>query len=285
MPPRSQPLEPVRSAIARQIRGVFREPDGSYVHISRDGPGLFGPRAIIHRVHGDVTTMMIGGVSALLLQMLHPIALTGVWEHSRFRDDMSGRLRRTSAFIAVTTYAARAQAEADIARVKAIHERVRGLGPDGTPYAASDPELLAFIHTAEALSFLGAFMRYRDPLMPVSEQDRYAAEIGEIALALGADPVPVTRAGLERHLREVRPVLRADARTAAARRAVLGQKPPSAAMGPFQALTFQAGIDLLPGWARAMHGFDASRLGRPLLRAGAGGLAATVRWAMRAQAT
>ncbi|STW22640.1 histidine kinase [Klebsiella variicola] len=41
----------------------------------------------------------------LLLQMLHPLALAGVWDHSRFREDIFGRLRRTSQFISATTFA------------------------------------------------------------------------------------------------------------------------------------------------------------------------------------
>jgi uncharacterized protein (DUF2236 family) len=67
-------------------------------------PGLFGPRSAIWQVHGDFTSMLCGGVSALLLQMLHPLALAGVWDHSNFRDDIFGRLRRTSQFISATTF-------------------------------------------------------------------------------------------------------------------------------------------------------------------------------------
>ena len=64
-------------------------------------PGLFGPDSVIWRVHGDFTSMMCGGISALLLQMLHPAALAGVWDDSNFREGMMGRLLRTSPFIAV----------------------------------------------------------------------------------------------------------------------------------------------------------------------------------------
>src|SRR3546814_3700279 len=82
--------------------------------------------------------MMIGGVSALLLQMLHPGVLAGVWDHSNFRSDMLGRLRRTAQFISGTTYGSREQALALISRVKAIHDHVHGQLPDGTPYSAQD---------------------------------------------------------------------------------------------------------------------------------------------------
>jgi hypothetical protein len=71
-------------------------------------------------MHGDVTTMMVGGIAALLLQMLHPGVLSGVWDHSNFRGDMLGRLRRTARFISITTYAGRKDAEAAIAKVRAI---------------------------------------------------------------------------------------------------------------------------------------------------------------------
>ncbi len=81
-------------------------------------PGLFGPQSAIWQVHGDFTSMLCGGISALLLQMLHPLALAGVWDHSRFREDILGRLRRTSQFISATTFATTPDAERLIAKVQ-----------------------------------------------------------------------------------------------------------------------------------------------------------------------
>jgi uncharacterized protein (DUF2236 family) len=112
--------------------------------------------------------MLIGGVAGLLLQMLHPAVLAGVWDHSNFRTDMPGRLRRTARFIALTTYAGHEDAVAAIARVRNIHNRVSGVLPDGTLYAANDPALLAWVHLTETTSFLDAWIRYarrqpRDP--------------------------------------------------------------------------------------------------------------------------
>lgn len=103
--------------------------------------------------------MMVGGISSLLLQMLHPAVLAGVWDHSNFRTDMHGRLPRTARFIAWTTHGGREEAEAVIARVRNIHDRVGGTLPDGTPYAANDPALLAWVHVTEATSFLNAWRR------------------------------------------------------------------------------------------------------------------------------
>lgn len=80
--------------------------------------------------------MMAGGLAALMLQSLHPLALAGVWDHSAFRTDTLGRLRNTTAFVNRTTYAPRATAEAAIERVLDIHHRVRGAWPPtGAPTA------------------------------------------------------------------------------------------------------------------------------------------------------
>ncbi len=157
-------MEAVRAAIEKQVLSLtglalggvdFENPPGD--------PGLFGPQSVIWQVHRDFTPMLCGGVSALLLQMLHPLALAGVWDHSNFREDMIGRLRRTSQFVSVTTFGPTAEAERLIAKVKAIHLRVTGVGSDGTPYAASDPALLTWVHVAESSRFLASHLRYRNP--------------------------------------------------------------------------------------------------------------------------
>ena len=120
----------LKQLISRQVRSVFHDRTADERPVVRRADGLFGPGSVTWRVHGDVTTMMVGGMAALLLQMLHPAVLAGVWDHSRFRADMQGRLRRTARFIAVTTYGSRGEAEAAIARVRSIHARITGTLPD-----------------------------------------------------------------------------------------------------------------------------------------------------------
>jgi uncharacterized protein (DUF2236 family) len=213
-----------------------------------------------------------------MLQMLHPAVLAGVWDHSRFREDLNGRLRRTARFIALTTYGTAAEAEAAIARVRQIHAHVTGTLPDGTPYAANDPALLAWVHLTEATSFLDAWIRYAEPGMRPAEQDRYFAELARIGTALGADPVPRSRREALRVMAAMRPALRRDGRTREVARLLLSRPPPSPLTGPLHALTMQAGLDLLPDWARRLHGLPPP-LGRPLVRAGTFGLARTLRWA------
>lgn len=269
----------MKQALTREIRAVFTDPARGQAPLARSADSLLGAESVAWRVHGDVTAMLVGGVAALMLQMLHPAVLAGVWDHSDFRRDMHGRLRRTARFIALTTYADRDVAEAAIARVRAIHDRVAGTLPDGTPYGANDPALLAWVHVTEATSFLDSWIRYAEPAMRVAEQDRYFAEMAIVSRLLGADPVPETRAAARRLIESMRPALRVDARTRDVSRLLLGQRAPSLAAEPFQALTMQAGVDLLPGWARRMHGLPAPALARPLVRAGTLGIARTLRWA------
>ncbi len=272
---------PLKSAIAAQVVGLFNDTARGETPVARRPDGLFGPNSVAWRVHGDVGGMMVGGIAALLLQMLHPAVLAGVWDHSNFRADMQGRLRRTAKFIARTTYAGREEAEASIARVRAIHDRVTGLLPDGTPYAANDPAALAWVHVTETTSFLAAWIRYAEPGMPAADQDRYFAEMAVIATALGAAPVPHSRAAARALIAATRPALRCDNRSREVARLVLKQRAANAMTEPLQALTVRAGVDLLPDWARRLHGLANPVLGRPLLRAGTFGVAQTLRWAFR----
>jgi uncharacterized protein (DUF2236 family) len=272
---------PLKQAIANEVVAVFNDNSRGDTPVVRSADALFDPRSVVWRVHGDVTTMMVGGVAALLLQMLHPAVLAGVWDHSNFRDDMLGRLRRTARFISVTTYASRQEAETIIAHVRAIHERVRGTLPDGTPYMASDPKLLAWVHATETVSFLDAWIQYGEPRMTLADQDHYFAEMARIATALGADPVPTRRADMMRFITRMRRELDADARTREVAALILGRHPDNRSTDPLQAIGFQAAIDLLPPWARRMHGLSASGLTRPLVQAGTYGIARTLRWAFR----
>ncbi|MEN3975857.1 oxygenase MpaB family protein [Emcibacter sp. SYSU 3D8] len=264
-----------------RVRAVFNDRARGETPVQRRDDGLFGPAAVAWRVHGDVTSMMVGGVAALLLQMLHPAVLAGVWDHSNFRQDMLGRLRRTARFIALTTYGGPEDAESAIARVRAVHGCVHGTLPDGTPYSAGDPALLAWVHVTEAVCFLDAWRRYAEPDMTQADQDRYFAEVAVVAHGLGADEVPASRAAALAYMESMRPRLRADSRTREVARILLNNAPQHWAALPIQQLTFQASVDLLPAWARHMHGLRPSTLTRPLVHGGTRGIAEVLRWAFR----
>jgi uncharacterized protein (DUF2236 family) len=268
-----------RREIVAGVRSLFNDQARGEKPVAPSDDALFLRGSVIWRVHGDVTSMMIGGVSALLLQMLHPAVLAGVWDHSNFRNDMLGRLRRTARFIALTTYGSKQDAAAAIERVNEVHRAVAGQLPDGTAYAADDPRLLAWVHVAEATRFLAAWQRYGRTRLSLPEQDRYFAQFAVIAERLGASPVPRSTSAAEALIRTMRSELNMSPRTREVAAILLSQHPPNPLALPVQTVTFKAAVNLLPEWARRMHGFRTEPLFGPLVDVAALGIAGTVRWA------
>lgn len=269
----------LRNLLVSSVTAVFNDQDKGETPVVRSANAMFEPNSVIWRVHGDVTTMMIGGVTALLLQMLHPSALAGVWDHSSFRSDMLGRLRRTARFIAVTTFAERPLADAAVDKVKMIHEHVQGVLDDGTPYRASDPRLLAWVHVCETIGFLDAWVTYAEPNMSAADQDIYVREAAVIARRLGADPVPETRAEAEALIETFKSELFANERTYAVAEMILTQPSPSLAASPAQHLLMQAAVDLMPPWAKTMHKRRLHRPITPFVHLGARTITRTLHWA------
>ncbi|MET1755280.1 oxygenase MpaB family protein [Novosphingobium sp. RD2P27] len=271
----------LKNVIRRQVVGLFNDVDGGEAPVVRSDNSLFARDSVVWRVHGDIGSMMVGGVASLLMQMLHPSVLAGVWDHSNFRADMHGRLRRTARFIARTTYAQRCEAEAAIATVRRVHDQVNGRLPDGTLYEANDPKLLAWVHVTETTSFLDAWIRYSEPLMSRSDQDSYFAQVARIGEALGADPVPRSRAEAKQIIDAMRPELRVDGRTREVAGLIMEGRTSATLPEAPRKLAMHAAVDLLSPWARAMHGLDLSPFRRPFVRAGTLGVAQTLRWAFR----
>ena len=275
MNPAASLTRPIKGALIGRVRALFNDQARGEKPVVRSADGLFSPESVVWRVHGDVTTMMVGGMAALLMQMLHPPVLAGVWDHSNFRTDMIGRLRRTARFIALTTFGSRDEAAAVIAKVREVHHFVRGTLPDGTPYSADDPRLLAWVHVSEALCFLDAWIRYAEPSMSAADQDAYLGEMARIGLALGADPVPSDRASAEALIQSMRPQLKADARTREVAALVMRQKVGGVAEDLAAELIMACGADLLPDWAREIHGLPAAPV---MSRAGARTMQRTLGW-------
>lgn len=275
-----RPSDAIRAQLVKRVRAVFNDVEGGQKPVPPSDDALFERDSPIRMVHADVTAMMVGGVRGLLLQMLHPHALQGVLDHSDFRTDMHGRLRRTARFIAVTTFGHADEAEKVIGRVNRIHRQVHGTLPDGTAYSATDPATLAFVHLAESTSFLEAYLHYVRPQMPFAEQDEYFRQFAVIARKLGADPVPETRNEAERMLREMRPQLRASEAAREIAQLVLNQKPEGAPAAIQQAIGTSA-VDLLPAFARAMLGLRRPGLAALPARAATTMMGRTLRWAFR----
>lgn len=158
--------------------------------------GLFGPGSVAWRLHSE-PALLVGGLRALMLQALHPLAIAAVRDHSDYQSDVWGRFNRTSGYVASTIFGDTATAAQLSARVRRVHRRVTGVDiVTGLPYSADDPDLLLWIHTTLVDSFLAAYERYVGPLA-AADGDRYVAEMVRQAELVGLRPdqVPATVAG------------------------------------------------------------------------------------------
>ena len=247
------PWAPLRNTIRGMVGS--KGPPVAYLEPPGD-PGLFGPQSVAWRVHADFTSMMVGGIRALLLQALHPGALAGVWDHSSFREDLQGRLARTAGFVAATTYGGEAMARAAIERVNAIHAKVRGVDEQGRPYAALDERLLSWVHLTESWSFLTAHLRYVDTTLSLAQQDQYFAEMARLGSLLGAGALPETRADVESALSGFRAELVFSARSATVLQ-LLESFPAPPVQRPILRIFYRAALADLPPWAKQLMGLGA----------------------------
>ncbi|KRA32538.1 MULTISPECIES: oxygenase MpaB family protein [unclassified Nocardioides] len=276
-------LTAIRERLGEALFHRVAGPDGARhrdrIHDTA-GPRWFEQGSPITRVHGDAS-MFVGGIRALLLQTLHPVAMRAVSEHSGFRGDMWGRLARTSRFLAVTTFGTADDAQQAVDIVRSIHDRITGTGPDGTPYAASDPHLLLWVHVAEIDSFLLAHQTYGDRPLDPAECDEYVAQTAEIARRLGVVDPPTTLAELREVLARFRPELRGSREAREAVRYLLFKPPlPLAARAPYGVLV-SAAIGLMPVWTRRPLRVPWLPIAeRTVVRALGTAAVGTIRWAM-----
>ena len=209
--------------------------------------GLFGPESIAWKVHADFISMMIGGISSLILQALHPQALAGVWDHSSFREDLKGRLGRTAFFIAATTYGPTDMADNIIQKVNQIHTKITGVDEFGKPYSATDPHLLAWVHLTETRSFMSSFEVYRKEKLSPKEKDQYFLEMKSLGERMGATGIPNTYAETESAIKAYIPELYFGDR-AKSIIDLLDHFPSNLAAKPFIKLISRAGFLNLPDW-------------------------------------
>jgi uncharacterized protein (DUF2236 family) len=244
-------IDAVRDQLGRGVRRMVagdRPPIRDLGAPVEGDPGLFGPDSVSWRIHSDAS-MFVGGLRALLLQALHPLAMAGVADHSDYRHHPDHRLARTALYLATTTYGTTAQAEQAIATVKRVHQSVVGTAPDGRSYAASDPHLVAWVHHAEVDSFLRAYQRYGSDALSDADADRYVAEMAILCELLGGEPPARSVAELRSYFRSVRPELRAGAQARDAVRWLMVPPLPLAAR-PAYAVIAPAAVGLLPGWVQ-----------------------------------
>ena len=248
----AESVDPMREWVATRVRRAVSGRDSAARHrdlFDAEGDRWFDEEAVIRRVHAD-SAMFVGGLRALLLQSLHPLAMAGVAEHSDYRDDPWHRLQRTADFLAATTYGPTVEAERAIRRVRAVHERVTGIARDGRPYAANDPHLLRWVHVAEVDSFLAAHRRFGATPLVAGEADEYVRQMAVIARALGVPAPPESERALVDQIRAFRPELSSTREARDAARYLLLQPPMHPAIRPVYTVLGSAAVALLPRWAR-----------------------------------
>lgn len=275
-------VQQVRRAIADALRDRVIGPDAESKQAAvmlAPGERWFAPDRPVHTVHTDAS-MFIGGMRALLLQSLHPLAMAGVAEHSDYRHDPWGRLQRTADFLAATTFGPADVAQHAVDRVNAVHGHVNGTASDGRPYSARDPHLLRWVHVAEVDSFLRAHDTYGAVRLTPAQRDGYVEDMAVIARKLGVKAPPLSVRGLRDQLRMFRPELMSTPQSRDAARYLLLDPPLDAAARVPYLLIASAAIATLPAWARAELRIPYVPLADQFVTRPLGNLVArTIRWA------
>ena len=245
-------VEQVRRALAEALRdrvvGDNADQKREAIMLA-PGERWFSDDRPIHIVHTDAS-MFIGGMRALLLQSLHPLAMAGVAQHSDYRSDPWGRLQRTADFLAATSFGPADLAEKTIARIRAVHTKVVGTTTDGRPYSASDPHLLRWVHVAELDSFIAAHRAYGAQKLDEKTYDSYVEDMAVIARKLGVPAPPTSVQGLRDQLVMYRYELASTPESRDAAKYLLLTPPLSLPARVPYSLIAAAAIAILPAWAR-----------------------------------
>ncbi len=151
---------------------------------------LVDPAGVYWRVNRE-SFLLLGGGAALLLQLAHPLVAAGVSDHSGFREEPVRRLYRTIRTMQDIIYENRTTALEASRRVKRVHAAVKGtlreatpVFPAGTPYRASDPDLLLWVYTTLLATALTTYEEFLPPLN-TREQEQFYQESKAVARVLG----------------------------------------------------------------------------------------------------
>jgi uncharacterized protein (DUF2236 family) len=222
--------------------------------------GFFGPGSASWAVHGGIPTL-VAGIRALLLQTLHPGAMAGVHDWSRYREDPLGRLSGTIQWLVTVTFADTTVAVSESKRVARFHSRVVGTYTDARgdeqPYAAGDPELLAWVHDVFTESFLSCHRIWGGPIP--GGADAYVREWAKAGELVGVQSPPRSEAELRAQLDAFGPDLVSDERVAEAVR-FIRHPPLRRSMMPAYRVLFAGAVASIPAEYRERLGLRRSRL-------------------------
>ncbi|MFM9123008.1 MAG: oxygenase MpaB family protein, partial [Actinomycetota bacterium] len=242
----------MREKIATNLRARVVGPNANqrtYEIMDAPGERWFAEDRPIRLVHGDAS-MFIGGLRALLLQSLHPLAMAGVANYSDYRKDPWGRLQRTADFLAATSFGPADEAQKIVDRVKAVHLKVNGVASDGRKYSATDPHLLKWVHVAEIDSFLWTYQKFSKAPLDQAGRDGYVKDAAFVARQVGVVDPPETEAEMRAVIQSYRPELKSTRESRDATKYLLFKPPlPGAAKIAYWLLVL-ATIATLPIWTR-----------------------------------
>lgn len=263
------PLGDLRRSIVDQLEAVGGRHDEPAVYDGEPGdPGLAGgPGSMSWELHGDLGILGVAGSAAIIMEVLHPSVMAGVFTQSSYRTQPLRRARNTLGYVLRTTFGSTPGATQIIEQVKRIHARVEGVRPDGRPYRALDPELIGWVHTCIPWAVMTAYDRYRRPLS-MAERDRYLTEQAVIGRMGGAESVPETQAELDAYVEAMRPELAVNEQTRSFIRFLAEGTVEGAEAGPRERwerwMGLRGSMMLMPEWARELtgleHGSAAARL-------------------------
>ncbi len=255
------PLQSFRRRVVSELESVGGRHDELDLYGGEPGdPGLVGgPGSISWELHSDLGVVAAAGSAAVIMEVLHPSVMAGVSQQSTFRTEPIRRAQNTLGYVLRTTFGSTPAATAVIDKVRHIHSFVEGTRPDGVPYRALDPELLAWVHTCIPWAIMTAFDRYRRPLRR-EERDRYLAEQAVVGRLGGGAGVPESMDELDAFVERIRPELAVNEQTREfvrflAEGAVEGQEA-GARERAERWMGLRGSMMLMPGWARELTGLD-----------------------------
>jgi uncharacterized protein (DUF2236 family) len=273
----------LQQAVAREIETQGGRHDELAIYGGEPGDlGLAGgPSGMSWELHGDLATILTAGGGAILMEVLHPSVMAGVFTQSSYRTETFRRARATLGYILRTTFGSTPAATKVIESVKRIHGRIQGVRPDGIAYRALDPELIAWVHASIPLAIMTAYDRYVRTL-DEEEKNTYLEEQAVIGRMAGADWVPETTRELEAYVERMRPKLQFNEQTSAFLGFLDGSTDPNAnrAERIDRWVALRSSMDLMPEWAARLTNTHApENLQRLCFRPAARLKQRLVRWA------
>lgn len=164
---------------------------------SRDG--YFAPESVIRQVGNSPLVPLLGGGAAVLLQVAHPLVAAGVTEHSDYHRDLWRRLLRTLNALYLIVYGSSDEADRAGEAVQAVHARIQGHTgrqygpfPPGTPYSASDPDLMLWVHGTLVETSLALYCRFVHRLSS-EQQEAYYRDMALVARIFGTPQEVIPR--------------------------------------------------------------------------------------------